>query len=101
MQEKKRELANQTIEGGAKSGAGKLGMKEILQLFRHDAEHAPRTSAVSNDLGSNPRILKERLSGGSSQGSSRETSVARKVTPQNGRVPGSFSQEDQVYGRRW
>ena len=82
LQEKKRELANQTIEGG-KGGAGKLGMKEILQLFRRDAEHAPpHPSAAQYDLGAKPRILKE-VSTTSSAASSREGSInaERQVTP--------------------
>lgn len=41
LQEKKRELAGQAIEGGAAGKLGKLGMREILQLFRRDAELAP------------------------------------------------------------
>lgn len=98
LQEKKRELANQTIEGG-KGGAGKLGMKEILQLFRRDAEHAPpHPSAAQYDM-SKPRILKETSS---SAGSSRETSVARKVSPPITSRPGSaVPREDAVFGRRW
>ncbi|KAH7397868.1 SNF2 family N-terminal domain-containing protein [Cadophora sp. MPI-SDFR-AT-0126] len=105
LQEKKRELANQTIEGG-KGGAGKLGMKEILQLFRRDAEHtAPHSPTAANyDLGAKPRILKDAGvmgagSGMSSNRSSREVSVARerKVTPPSA----TSSKEDAVYGRRW
>lgn len=102
LQEKKRELANQTIEGG-KGGAGKLGMKEILQLFRRDAEHAPPTDMTTYDLGAKPRILKDISTAG---GASASTSVAsnsrassapreRKVTP-----PVRI-QEDAIYGRRW
>ena len=99
LQEKKRELANQTIEGG-KGGAGKLGMKEILQLFRRDAEHAPpHPSAAQYGLGVKPRILKE-LSTSSSAGSSTEGSINTewKVTPPTG---SSAAKEDAVYGRRW
>ncbi|KAI9826611.1 MAG: hypothetical protein M1832_006207 [Thelocarpon impressellum] len=36
LQEKKRELANAAIEGKA---VGKLSMKDIMQLFRREAEH--------------------------------------------------------------
>lgn len=97
LQEKKRELANQTIEGG-KGGAGKLGMKEILQLFKRDAEHSLPMDNKSYDLGSKPRILKDNsVSSSSSLAGSRETSV-RKGTPPAGR-PGV--KEDSVYGRRW
>ncbi|CAL3962539.1 unnamed protein product [Diplocarpon coronariae] len=99
LQEKKRELANQTIEGG-KGGAGKLGMKEILQLFRRDAEHdSPYSPSASNyDLASKPRILKG-LPATTSAGSS-EASAARERKPQ---PPTSTSavKEDAVFGRRW
>jgi hypothetical protein len=100
LQEKKRELAQQTIEGG-KGGAGKLGMKEILQLFRRDAEHAPpHPSAAAYNLGQKPRILKEVST--SSQDSSRETSVVRKVTPPlESRSASAARKEDVVFGRRW
>lgn len=101
LQEKKRELANQTIEGG-KGGGGKLGMKEILQLFRRDAEHAPpHPSAAQYDI-SKPRILKEVTT--SSAGSSRDTSTVRdrKVSPPMASRPNtSAPREDAVFGRRW
>jgi hypothetical protein len=107
LQEKKRELANQTIEGG-KGGHGKLGMKEILQLFRRDAEHAPsRPDAEKYDLGAKPKILKEASTGsGSSAASSREASVImtgeRRVSPSFEARPKSVvPKEDKVYGRRW
>jgi hypothetical protein len=99
LQEKKRELANQTIEGG-KGGAGKLGMKEILSLFRRDAEHAPPAPSALHFDHSKPRILKEIST--SSQGSSRETSMARKVSPPiSSRPSGAIPREDAVFGRRW
>lgn len=108
LQEKKRELANQTIEGG-KGGAGKLGMKEILQLFRRDAEHAPpKPDAAQYDLGGKPRILKESsvASGSGSGASSREASVVmmseRRVTPPaEARPKPAVAKEDALYGRRW
>lgn len=98
LQEKKRELANQTIEGG-KGGVGKLGMKEILQLFRRDAEHAPPHPAAQQYDMSKPRILKE----SSSVESSRDVSVSRerKVTPPTGRPASAAFKEDSVFGRRW
>ncbi|KAE8453441.1 hypothetical protein EG329_010302 [Mollisiaceae sp. DMI_Dod_QoI] len=102
LQEKKRELANQTIEGG-KAGIGKLGMKEILQLFRREAEHPPPSPGKTQyELGMKPRVLKEASSG--SAGSSRETSVVgapRRVTPPAMRPIASTTKEDAVYGRRW
>jgi hypothetical protein len=102
LQEKKRELANQAIEGSAKQNVGKLGMKEILQLFRRDAEYAPQNpSATSYDLGSKPRILPTN-SVKSSAGSSRESSVGilgerRAARP----ISKPVRNEDETYGRRW
>lgn len=95
LQEKKRELANQTIEGG-KGGAGKLGMKEILQLFRRDAENAQPPSAASYNLAQKPRILKETSSSSPSSSQEVSTSRSRTHTP-----PVTISKEDAVYGRRW
>ncbi|TAQ89367.1 hypothetical protein B7494_g2326 [Chlorociboria aeruginascens] len=99
LQEKKRELANQTIEGG-KGGAGKLGMKEILQLFRRDAEHTmPQPSAEQYNIAQKPRVLKEQtiISG---QPSSQEHSIVpnRKPAPP---IKAPSAIEDSVYGRRW
>ncbi|APA15699.1 hypothetical protein sscle_15g104690 [Sclerotinia sclerotiorum 1980 UF-70] len=103
LQEKKRELANQTIEGG-KGGAGKLGMKEILQLFRRDAEQAPPATGAY-DLGAKPRILKESASRSPSKSAanlnsygSQTASAPRKIAP----TPFQAKKiEDSVYGRRW
>jgi hypothetical protein len=74
-------------------------MKEILQLFRRDAEHAPpHPSAAQYDI-SKPRILLE----SSSAGSSRDVSVSRerKVTPPTARPASIAVKEDSVFGRRW
>lgn len=102
LQEKKRELATQTIEGG-KGGVGKLGMKEILQLFRRDAEHTPPLpSAAQYNLAQKPRILKEVSS--SSVGSSREGSSSqerRTSPPFIARSASAIAKEDAVFGRRW
>lgn len=103
LQEKKRELANQTIEGG-KGGAGKLGMKEILQLFRRDAEHAPPLpSEARYDLAQKPRILKE-TSSSSGAGLSREGSGSqerRSTPPVMARSASAVAKEDAIFGRRW
>jgi hypothetical protein len=102
LQEKKRELANQTIEGG-KGGAGKLGMKEILQLFRRDAEHTPPLpSAARYNLAQTPRILNEPST--SSTSSSREGSAPqerRSTPPAPGRSASAVAKEDALFGRRW
>ena len=96
LQEKKRELANQAIEGGAKGGAGKLGMKEILQLFRRDAEHEPsRAGPRMYESPGKPAVL--RMSGRESE-SAYERNNERKKTPPF--VPKGPRIEHPVYGRR-
>ncbi|CAG8951176.1 hypothetical protein HYFRA_00007922 [Hymenoscyphus fraxineus] len=92
LQEKKRELAKQTIEGGGKGGVGKLGMKEILSLFKRDAEHSHPVSHHP-DLSQKPRILKEM-----GPTSSTDVSRERKPTPP---MRSGTAKEDTVYGRRW
>ncbi|RDL37169.1 uncharacterized protein BP5553_04602 [Venustampulla echinocandica] len=100
LQEKKRELAKQAIEAGGKGGVGKLGMKEILQLFKRDAEHAPPGPASAQyDLGAKPRILKELTTISGPNSSSQTVPRARTVTPPSG--SSSAVKEDSVYGRRW
>ena len=97
LQEKKRELASQAIEGGAKGGAGKLGMNEILQLFRRDAEFVapdPRDGAPSYTTYPVGGVLQGREGGG--EGSA---GTARRVTPPV-RGPKRVVQEHPVYGRR-
>ena len=105
LQEKKRELANQAIEGGAKANASKLGMKELLQLFRRDAEYTtPTSSAETYTVGAKPSVLRGPMSTSAvnSEQSSRESSVIytgeRRAPPLLSR---SVKKEDQIYGRRW
>lgn len=102
LQEKKRELANQTIEGG-KGGAGKLGMKEILQLFGRDAERTqPLPSASSYNLAQKPRILKESSTSSVSSSQSGSTINERRSTPPvTARSASAIAKEDALFGRRW
>jgi hypothetical protein len=76
-------------------------MKEILQLFRRDAEHAAPTSndLKAYDLGQKPRILKEREPVGAASVNLNDVRRERKATPPS-RI-GSRADEDSVYGRRW
>lgn len=65
LQEQKRELAKAAFgdgDGGlGKAKAAKLSMKDILYLFRRDAETAPGPStAATKGLGSRTRVLKNR-----------------------------------------
>ena len=108
LQEKKRELSNAAIEGGAKAETDKLGMKEILQLFRRDAEHTPvhEKDLKTYSLGVKTRILSvssstDAISTSSSGNTTRESSEPRekRTTPPKGR--GNATKENAIYGRRW
>ncbi|TKA70245.1 hypothetical protein B0A49_05315 [Cryomyces minteri] len=55
LQEKKRQLANAAIEGG--KAVGKLSMKDIMQLFRRDAEHHHVEREDDLALGRTQRVL--------------------------------------------
>jgi len=106
LQEKKRELANQTIEGGPKGGAGKLGMKEMMQLFRRDAETAmPVGGGVERYDNSRTKILVAPSVGGGSDGAGgsiggREGSQKIKMPSVMGNGRERRRDEDDVYGRR-
>lgn len=92
-------------------------MKEILQLFRRDAEHAipvGRDAAKYGDLGTKPRILKDSstslasgngsASGSASVVSSRQGTVSREGTatpPYSSRPETAARKEDAIFGRRW
>ena len=100
LQEKKRALAEAAIEG--KQAAGKLSMKDILKLFRRDAEHVLRVEVRGKGWG---------LSDTGDAGETR-TMVAR--SEQLAAFPGMSGgkrlpsgaghqarKEDSIYGRRW
>ncbi|KAL2266088.1 hypothetical protein VTJ83DRAFT_5440 [Remersonia thermophila] len=83
LQEKKRKLAEATIEGSAargKKGQLKLGLQEILELFKHDAR-AP--------------------AGAGGYGFSDGAEVARDVANMIKRTKVQRKKEHDVYGRRW
>ena len=96
LQEKKRALANAAIEGKA---VGKLSMKDILNLFKRDAEHDMRHEADPS-LGVRTNVL----TGSSAAVASDIRGVSgMRVTPpvmEKGRGSGGRA-EDSVYGRRW
>lgn len=90
LQEKKRELAQNTIEGSQNRGAGKLGMSEIMQLFRRDADQKiePSTARVNydNDGKKQPSLLVK-----------TKNMAAKSSSP----TTTSNRLEDPVYGRKW
>lgn len=99
LQEKKRALASAAIEG--KEKVGKLSMKDILNLFKRDAEHDGSHDAGHgvDGLGAKMRVL------GASNGADvvRDVNAVRRVTPPVvGGVGGAKKgREDPVFGRRW
>jgi hypothetical protein len=98
LQEKKRELANATLEGG-KAGAGKLSLKDLLALFHRDAENSHHhTAGLKQDYGTKTRILDNPTSS-SQGGSGGEPRRDRVLGTDKARVPSW--KEDSVYGRRW
>lgn len=96
LQDRKRELANMTIEG--KSSAGKLTMRDMMALFGRDAEHKFQDKQGTLDFKQPTRLLSlVDDTGLVSQSSVRSDSRDRsRPQPSNRSRP-----EDSVYGRRW
>lgn len=104
LQEKKRQLADATIEG--KTAAANLTMEDMLKLFRHDAEHtghAVDETGIGIGLelakGKGGRVLVENTGGAAAGGGRRGERVdgARASGMQNSKT----GPEHAVYGRRW
>lgn len=92
LQERKRELANATIEG--KQMAAKLTLQDMLKLFRHDAEHEHKVDGIGLKDGrslldkDSRSVVTEHTEGSRS---SRESTAATQPK----------RKEHEVYGRRW
>ena len=85
LQDRKRRLAEAAVEGGMRrrgKGQLKLGLQEILELFRHDARDSLGAGADGDGLGRDRTVV-----GGADGG------VMRRAKPQR--------KEHEVYGRRW
>lgn len=107
LQNRKRELANATIEG--KSAAGKLTMNDMLGLFGRDAESRYTSKQGDLEFTQSTRLLSSNEESGSGaafgQSNSQGVSRGRNISP----TLSSHSQErnrparleDPVYGRRW
>ena len=93
MQEKKRALAEAAIEGKA---VGKLSMKDIMNLFRREAEH----EHGGEELGEKTRVLSAggTIAGSCGPGSER---MGKRETPPIMDKGRSGVREDTVFGRRW
>jgi len=99
LQERKRELAKAAIEG-AGTGANNLSMRDILNLFRHDAadtgEHHADDMAFTQEFAGDERLL-EGASAGLSTARDDLGIMSRQAKPGKARQ----YQEHDVYGRRW
>ena len=92
LQEKKRALAKAAIGGDGKA-AGKLSMKDILNLFKRDAEH-DLIHAGDVELGTMTRVLENNVG----RDVDDVAGYSRRMAPPMGRAP---VKEHAVYGRRW
>ncbi|KAL1847904.1 hypothetical protein Plec18167_004868 [Paecilomyces lecythidis] len=104
LQERKRELANATIEG--KTAVGKLTMRDMMALFGRDAERL-ETDPGSLELNQRTKLLAPRdeddYSGSISQSSSFSGQTRRATPPamEKDKAKKPPRTEDSVYGRRW
>ncbi|KAK4636326.1 hypothetical protein CLAFUW4_00395 [Fulvia fulva] len=101
LQEKKRELAKAAIEGG--KGVGKLSMKDILGLFKRDAEHGGHDEEdreLWQKFGGDNRLLDHRNEISTDD---RGTTMGTGSRPVSNRPQAKARphQEHDVYGRRW
>lgn len=101
LQNRKRELANMTIEG--KTAAAKLTMRDMMALFGRDAES--RYASTRHDATMPRRLLTASDDPGSIGDASRSTSRGTsRGTSTSSRRPARerpSRPEDSVYGRRW
>ncbi|PGH14998.1 hypothetical protein AJ79_02678 [Helicocarpus griseus UAMH5409] len=104
LQERKRELANATIEG--KTSAAKLTMKDMMALFSHDANARYSDDDVDRrlDLTGKTRLLGNRDD--DDYGSVSTSQQGKRATPpimerKAGNSGRRTTPESSVYGRRW
>ncbi|EAW06622.1 putative SNF2 family helicase/ATPase [Aspergillus clavatus NRRL 1] len=104
LQDRKRELANLTIEG--KSAAGKLTMNDMMALFGRDAEARFSGDRGNIDITRSSGLLANEVnpSGsphGGSSGGSRPWGQAGSQDRNRQPEKRASKAEDPVYGRRW
>ncbi|KAL4892197.1 SNF2 family N-terminal domain-containing protein [Aspergillus ambiguus] len=103
LQDRKRELANVTIEG--KTAAAKLTMKDMMALFGRDAETRYTGERANLDLAQTTRLLSSTSDTATSeskygdQGLQGSYSSTRDTSRQQ--TKRVAQPEDSVYGRRW
>ncbi|KAF2972728.1 hypothetical protein GQX73_g765 [Xylaria multiplex] len=91
LQEKKRLLAATAIEGGAKKESLKLGLNEMLALFKHMGSSSQRNDDNNSKYGDNSPA-------GNSAVITDVTSIMQSMRINK---PKSQRNESDVYGRRW
>ncbi|EME49631.1 hypothetical protein DOTSEDRAFT_68421 [Dothistroma septosporum NZE10] len=101
LQERKRELARAAIEGG--KGVGKLSMKDILGLFKRDAEHGGHDEedrALWEKFGSDNRLLvhHDRMD---LKDHDTDLDNVHRPMPIRPQAKPRAHQEHDVFGRRW
>ncbi|KAI0844659.1 SNF2 family N-terminal domain-containing protein [Daldinia vernicosa] len=89
LQEKKRLLAEATIEGGARKESLKLGIKEMMDLFKHVGRGSTGGDYSDDD---------ERFNSVVRQDVTRSLAAMRS---KNSSSKASRGNESSVYGRRW
>lgn len=100
LQDRKRELANATIEG--KAGAGKLTMRDMMALFGRDAENNFKDDQSTLDFKKSAGLL-----GSPEEGEPHASldSLDSLHSDPRSRVPPAqikkSRNEDSIYGRRW
>ncbi|KAJ4361464.1 hypothetical protein N0V95_001881 [Ascochyta clinopodiicola] len=96
LQEAKRKLAQAAIEGG--KAIGKLSMKDILNLFKREAEydHTHMDAGPEQDIFTKRRVLE----GGAEVGARGETTAPRPPRKAGSLGFSKKRNEDSVYGRR-
>ncbi|KAI5304346.1 hypothetical protein KEM56_006602 [Ascosphaera pollenicola] len=110
LQEKKRELANATIEG--KQAAGKLSMNDMLALFGRDAETRYREDEKDREFNQRVKMLhkEDELTSYERDALKRNSTGDGDKTQSTRRSGGVMEkdrknrrpvQESSVFGRRW
>lgn len=98
LQERKRELAKQTIEGQKGMGAGKLTLQDMMKLFGHEGERDAKLDMIGMKDGRS-LLDRDRDSESTSAGSTRYPDESRRQFQHQAK--GGERQEHPVYGRRW
>lgn len=106
LQERKRELARMTVEGGSTKGLAKLTLAEMMKLFDHSVEHDAMVDMLGMKDG---KSLLDRDRGESTRDPDDELDSyalyrggpTRKGTGLGGPSNKPKKREHEVYGRRW